>query len=53
MIPAEPEFVPSATARARAVALVSRALPLADDVSSQLTEHVRVVDCGANFETVR
>jgi hypothetical protein len=52
VIPEAPEFTPSATARAKAVALLGRALPLADDVSSHLTEHVRFVDCGANFETV-
>ena len=53
LIAADPTFQPSATARHKAVALLGRALPLADEVSSQVTEHVRFVDCGTNFETVR
>jgi hypothetical protein len=45
--------VPSALARERALGVLRRAVPLADDLLSQVTEHVRFVDCGANFETVR
>jgi hypothetical protein len=53
LIPEQPTWVPSATAREASVALLRQALPLADDVSGQLTEDVRFVDCGANFENVR
>ncbi len=53
LIPDRPTWVPSATAREAAVGLLRRALPLADDVSSQVTDEVRFVDCGANFESVR
>jgi hypothetical protein len=53
IIPVEPGRVPSALARERAVAVLRRAVPFADDITSQLTDEVRFVDCGANFETVR
>lgn len=53
LIPEQPTWVPSATAREAAVGTLRQALPLADDVSSQLTDEVRWVDCGANFEYVR
>lgn len=33
--------------------LLVRALPMAEDVSSELTPQVRFVDCGDNFEAVR
>jgi hypothetical protein len=52
VIPVDPACVPSALARERASTILSRAVPLADDVASQVTEDVRFVDCGANFETV-
>jgi hypothetical protein len=51
IIPRNPAAVPSATARSHAQALLQRALPLADDVASRLTERVRFVDCGSNFES--
>jgi hypothetical protein len=53
IIPADPNCVPSALARERALGVLRRAVPLADDLLSQVTEHVRFVDCGTNFETVR
>jgi hypothetical protein len=52
IIPADPGCVPSALARERALGVLLRAVPMADDVSSQVTDHVRFVDCGSNFETV-
>lgn len=52
IIPADPERVPSALARSRAVAVLQRAVPLADNIESQVTDDVRFVDCGTNFETV-
>jgi hypothetical protein len=33
--------------------VLQRAVPLADDIASQVTPEVRFVDCGDNFETVR
>jgi hypothetical protein len=53
IIPADPTCVPSALARERAIDVVRRAVPLADDVTSVVTDNVRFVDCGENFETVR
>jgi len=53
IIPADPSCVPSALARERALGVISQAVPLADDMTSVVTEDVRFVDCGANFETVR
>ena len=52
IIPVDPARVPSALARERALGVLRRALPLADDVIGQVTPEVRFVDCGANFETV-
>jgi hypothetical protein len=52
LIPDDPRRVPSATAREHAEAVLRVALPGADDVVSQVTEHVRFVDCGDNFEGV-
>jgi hypothetical protein len=52
IIPAEPTYVPSALARERALGVLRRAAPLADDIAAQVTSDVRFVDCGGNFETV-
>jgi hypothetical protein len=52
LIPDDPTWVPSATARERAEAVLRVALPSADEVTSHVTDHVRFVDCGANFESV-
>ena len=53
IIPVDPACVPSALARDRALRVLQRAVPLADDVVSRVTEDVRFVDCGTDFETVR
>ncbi len=53
IIPVDPGCVPTALARQRALTVLQRAIPLADDIASQVTDDVRFVDCGANFETVR
>ena len=52
IIPADPAYVPSALARDRALAVLQRAAPFADDIAAQVSESVRFVDCGANFESV-
>jgi hypothetical protein len=52
IIPCDPRCVPSALARDRALGVLQRAVPLADDVASQVTPDVRFVDCGDNFEAV-
>ena len=53
IIPTDPTCVPRITARERALSVLRRAVPLADEVSHLVTEEVRFVDCGANFESVR
>jgi hypothetical protein len=52
LIPEDPQLVPSATARERAAIILRRALPLAEDVANLVTQDVRFVDCGDNFERV-
>lgn len=52
IIPSDPTCVPSALARERALGVLRRAVPLAEDVAWQVTDEVRFVDAGANFETV-
>ena len=51
IIPSDPTYVPSALARERALAALRRALPVVDDIATHVTDEVRFVDCGANFET--
>ena len=53
IIPADPVYVPSALAREKALSVLRRTLPLADEIAAQLTDTIRFVDCGGNFETVR
>jgi hypothetical protein len=53
IIPSDPACVPSALARERALGVLQRAVPLADDFVSRVTDDVRFVDCGSNFEAVR
>jgi hypothetical protein len=53
IIPSDPGYVPSALARERAVSVLRRAVPLADDIGALVSREVRFVDCGSNFETVR
>jgi hypothetical protein len=52
IIPSDPACVPSALARERALGLLQRSVPLAHDIGSQLTDEIRFVDCGDNFEAV-
>lgn len=53
IIPVDPVCVPSALARERALGILRRAVPLADEIQSRVTSDVRFVDCGTNFENVR
>jgi hypothetical protein len=52
IIPTDPKFVPSALARERALSVLQHAAPFADDIASHLTDEVRFIDAGADFETV-
>jgi hypothetical protein len=53
IIPSDPSCVPSVLARERAMNVLRRAVPQADEVSAQVSQDVRFVDCGSNFESVR
>jgi hypothetical protein len=52
LIPDDPSRVPSAAARAAATGVLSRALSQAEGISCQVSDKVRFVDCGDNFESV-
>jgi hypothetical protein len=53
LIPDEPTRVPRASAREAATGVLMRALSQAEDITSQVSDRVRFVDCGDNFESVR
>jgi len=53
IIPTEPNCVPSVLSRERALNVLRRAVPMAEDVSAHVSGGVRFVDCGADFESVR
>jgi hypothetical protein len=51
-IPVEPSFVPREEDVARAVEWLRARAPLADVVTAKLSDEIRFVDCGENFESV-
>lgn len=51
-IATDPDWVPEAAARDAAVGLLVRWLPEADEVTSNISDHVDFIDQGANFERV-
>jgi hypothetical protein len=52
IIPREPRFVPSKEAHERALQYMQGVVGSADEVTSQLTEEVRFIDCGENLESI-
>ncbi|MEZ4340150.1 MAG: hypothetical protein R3B82_26305 [Sandaracinaceae bacterium] len=52
-IPADPDFVPTAEDRDRAVARALERFPRAREVELRVTPRVQLVDCGESFEQVR
>src|SRR5262249_44212761 len=52
VIPEDPEYVPVAEARTRALAAFRALLPQSEHVEMQLFEEVTFVDQGGNFESV-
>jgi len=52
LIPVDPEFVPPRKAQKAAAALLSEAVPAADEVTSEVDEGIQFRDCGENFERV-
>ena len=53
LIPSDPRFVPSAEAQVKALSLLRQFVGGADEVRIELTDQVRFVDCGENFEAIR
>ena len=51
-IPVDPSFVPREEDVARAVEWLRARAPLADVVTAKLSDEIRFVDCGENFESV-
>jgi hypothetical protein len=50
LIPNDPEFIPSAEAQQRAKDLLASLLPLATEISVEITADVNFIDQGQNFE---
>ena len=53
IFPADPNFVPDPDRRRQAIELVSRAIVRRDEVTDELSEQVRFIDAGGNWEGVR
>lgn len=52
LIPTDPSFVPTKKAQAAAKKALRAALPDAEDVTSEVAEHVALQDCGESFDRV-
>lgn len=52
VIPSDPHFVPTLEARRRAVDYMRKIAGKADDITGELTEDVRFIDCGENLERI-
>jgi len=52
LTPKSPEYVPSKNAQERAIALLKRIAPDADEIKIELSERPRLIDCGTNLEKI-
>jgi hypothetical protein len=52
LIPTCPSYVPSVEAQDGAVSLLKMIAPESDEIKVELTEHPRLIDCGANLEKI-
>ena len=52
LIPDAPDYVPSAETQRQAVALFKEIAPNAADVRAEVSDDVRFIDCGSNFERI-
>jgi hypothetical protein len=52
LIPTSPDYVPSKDAQEQARALFQRIAPEADNIEVGLSEHPRLIDCGANLQKI-
>jgi hypothetical protein len=53
LIPRDPLFVPTAEAQRRALRLLRKIAPKADEVTASVSDEVQFVDCGSNWDGVR
>lgn len=53
LIPEDPRFVPEAERVERARARFAEIAPDADEIEVEVSDEVRFIDCGGNFECVR
>ena len=53
IIPVDPRFVPKKSAVAKAVTILRKLAPKADEIESVIDETVAFRDCGENFDRVR
>jgi DNA-directed RNA polymerase subunit N (RpoN/RPB10) len=51
-IPADPCLVPSGSRRTAALRFLRSTLPKAAEIEAVLTEEIRFIDCGGNFEKI-
>ena len=52
LIPLDPQYVPEASAQFEVKGLLATMLPDAESIKVTVTDHVRFIDQGANFESV-
>lgn len=52
LIPSTLHFIPSIDDRQSAVELFRKVAPDADEITAQVSDHVRFFDCGANLEII-
>lgn len=52
IIPKDPHFVPALQARQRALDYMRQIVEKTDEVTSELSENVRFIDCGENLERI-
>ena len=52
VVPADPHFVPAKAAQRYAAELVRAAFPDADDITSEVEEHVAFRDCGESLDSI-
>jgi hypothetical protein len=52
LIPKSPDYVPSKEAQDQAIALFKAIAPESDEVKVEVSEHPRLIDCGANLERI-
>lgn len=53
IIPSSPDYVPTASQRGAALALMRELAPGAEDIMAVLTDDIAFIDAGANFTDVR